>query len=138
VDVGIGGGRVETQAGQAIKHRVQQDLRLQPGQVHAQAGMRSVAERDVLLGITEDVEGVGIGVPGGVTVRGAQRYRDEGALGNADAAQFQVLGGHAHDDQRRGLPPQRFGYRLRYQAPVGADGVKLARVGEQAEQQAAG
>ena len=88
MDVGIGGGGVKTQVWQAIKHRVQQHPRLQPGQVHAQAGMRSVAERDVLLGVAEDVEGVGIGVPGGVAVRRAQRYRDESAPGNADAAEF--------------------------------------------------
>ena len=79
VDVRVLGGRIEAQSRQAVEHRVQQDPRLQPGQVHAQALVRPVAERDVLLVLPEDVERVRIRVPRRVPVRRAQRHGHKAA-----------------------------------------------------------
>jgi hypothetical protein len=138
VDVGVVGAGVQAQVRQAVKHRVKQHPHLQPRQVHAQAQVRPVPERHVRLRVAEDVEGAGIPVSPGVTVRGSERDRDQGTPGNRDAAEFDILGRHAGDGQQRRLPPQRFFYRLRHQAPVGADGVQLPGTGEQPEQQIAG
>jgi hypothetical protein len=88
VNVRVVGSGVKAQPGQAVEHRVQQQVHLQPGQVHAQAQMRPAAERHVRPRVTEDVEGAGIPVPPGVTVRGSERDRDESTLGNPDAAEF--------------------------------------------------
>jgi hypothetical protein len=88
VDVGVVGGGVKAQVRQAVEHRVQQHAHLQPRQVHAQAHVRPVPERHVLLGVAENVEGAGILVPSRVTVRRSQRDGDEGAFGNGDAAEF--------------------------------------------------
>jgi hypothetical protein len=116
----------------------QQDPHRQPGQVHAQALVRSVAERDVLLVLPEDVEGVRGGVPPGVAVGRAERDCHQGTGRNEHAAQFHVLGGRPGDGERRGLPAKRLLDRLRRQVPVGADRVQLVGMGEQAEQQVAG
>ena len=138
VDVRVFGAGIQAQPRQAVEHRVQQHPRLQPGQVHAQALVRPVAERQVLLALPEDVEDVREDVPPGVAVGRAERDRHEAAGRNAHAAQLHLLGRRPGHGQRRGLPPQRLLDRLRHQVPVGADRVQLVWPREQAEQQVAG
>jgi len=74
---------------------LQGDPKLQPGQVDAQALVRSVTERDVLLVLAVDVEGVRIGVPG---LRGPRALEELAAL----LISTRELTG---DDLRR-LPPK--------------------------------
>jgi hypothetical protein len=73
MDVRVFGAGIQMHSWQAVEDRIQQKAHLQPGQVDAQALVRSVAERDVLLVLAVDVEGVRIGVPGGVAVGRAER-----------------------------------------------------------------
>src|SRR5262250_1282854 len=58
VDMRVVGVGIEPQPRQPVEYRVQQHPHLQPGQVHAQALVRPVAKRQVLLVLPEDVEGV--------------------------------------------------------------------------------
>jgi hypothetical protein len=61
--------------------------------------VRSVAERDVLLVLPEDVEDVRVGVSPGVAVGRAEQDRDEAARRNAHAAHFRLFGGRPGDGE---------------------------------------
>ncbi len=123
--------------GRRSSTRVQERPRLEPGEMHAQAHVRTVREGDVGDRGPEDVERLGI-VPAGLVVVGRADVRGD-ALSRADgdARQLHLAGGGAVDRQQRRLAPQPLLDRLGEQGAVGGHGGQLIGMGEQEIEQVA-
>ena len=99
--------------------------------------MRTEAEGDVLAGVAEDVEAVGVGELRGIAVGGAEADAHHRPLGDLHAADLDVGDGAAHDEQERRLVADALLDGLRKEGPVVVDGIELVGVGEEAEEQIA-
>ncbi len=100
--------------------------------------LRAVAESNVGLSFSEDIETLGLVPPALVVVGAAEVDRHRCASGNRYLAELSVTGCLAHEVQQRGFPPDAFLDGLWEQAAVGADRRKLVGVSEQSECQARG
>src|SRR4051794_34595187 len=102
------GVRVEPEVGQLVEHGLKGNPRLEPSEVLTEADVRPRAERDVLTGVAEDVEGVWVGIAVRVTVRAAQRHTDVGAGRDLRVTELRVGLRRPHDEQQRWLPAKTF------------------------------
>ena len=79
----------------------QRDPGLQPGQRSTQAGMNAVAEGDVRVGVTRDVEVVRVAKLLGVAVGGADHGQHQLAGRDYLAVQLDVTARRPHDPLQR-------------------------------------
>ena len=83
--------RVEAKARQPLQRPLERDARLQPGEVHAEADVRPMGERDLEVEVrAARLEAVGIGKDVRVAIRARQRERDEVAPRDRGAAELDV------------------------------------------------
>src|SRR3954451_10589241 len=93
------GVRVEPEVGQLVEHGLKGNARLEPSEMLTEADVRPRAERDVLTGGAEDVEGVRIRIAVRVTVRSADGHTDVGAGRDLRVADLGVDLRRTHDEQ---------------------------------------
>ena len=66
--------RIQAQAGEALEEPPDRGVRFEPGEVHADADVRAVRERDVVPRVlAPHVEAVGVGEEARIAVRAGER-----------------------------------------------------------------
>src|SRR5688500_7366518 len=87
--------RGELQVRQAAQQCVDGDLRFHSRQRGAEAEVTAAAEREVLIVVAADVETVGIGKDGGITIGGGDGGEDDVAALERLSAELEIFAGDA-------------------------------------------
>ena len=114
-----------------VEERVEGDLRLEASQVGAEAKVHAVAERQMPIVATIDVEAQRIGEPQRIVVRGSEVQHDQLIGLDRDAGDLGGLTSDARREQDRRIATQHLLDRSRHASTIRTQCVDLDRVLEQ-------